>query len=52
MIRFALLLLAVSGWSFRALGVQLLLTLGFVVNLWGALAFRGYTEIVRRIGLP
>ena len=49
---YLVLLLAVGGWSFRALGVQLLLALGFLVNLWGALAFRGYTELVRRIGLP
>jgi hypothetical protein len=49
---YLVLLLAVGGWSFRAAGVQLLLGLGFLVNFWGALAFRGYTELVRRIGLP
>jgi hypothetical protein len=49
---YLVLLLAVGGWSFRAAGVQLLLGLGFLVNLWGALAFRGYTELVRRMGLP
>jgi hypothetical protein len=49
---YLVLLLAVSGWSFRAFGVQLLLAVGFGVNLWGALAFRGYTELVRRLGPP
>ncbi|HMK74111.1 MAG TPA: hypothetical protein VK454_12275 [Myxococcaceae bacterium] len=48
---YLVLLLAVGGWSFRAAGVQLLLAAGFLVNLWGALAFRGYTELVRRTGL-
>ncbi len=45
---YLVLLLAVGGWSFRLLGVQALLGLGFLVNFWGALAFRGYTELVRR----
>jgi hypothetical protein len=49
---YLVLLLAVGGWSFRARGVQLLLALGFLVNFWGALAFRGYTELVRRMGPP
>ena len=48
---YLVLLLAVGGWSFRAAGVQLLLAAGFLVNLWGALTFRGYTELVRRTGL-
>src|SRR5690606_3173302 len=43
-----LALVALGGWSFQKLGVRLLMALGFVVNLWGALAFRGYTEWVRR----
>lgn len=43
-----LALVALGGWSFQSLGVRLLMALGFVVNLWGALAFRGYTEWVRR----
>jgi hypothetical protein len=47
---YLVLLLAVGGWSFRARGVQLLLGLGFLVNFWGAVAFRGYTELVRRMG--
>lgn len=46
---YLVLLLAVGGWSFRARGVQLLLGLGFLVNFWGAVAFRGYTELVRRM---
>jgi hypothetical protein len=49
---YLVLLLAVGGWSFRARGVQLLLALGFLVNFWGAVAFRGYTELVRRMGPP
>ena len=49
---YLVLLLAVGGWSFRTFGVQLLLGLGFLVNFWGALAFRGYTELVRRMGGP
>jgi hypothetical protein len=49
---YLVLLLAVGGWSFRARGVQLLLGLGFLVNFWGAVAFRGYTELVRRMGSP
>lgn len=42
-----LLLVALGGWSFKLLAVRALLALGFVVNLWGALVFRGYTEWVR-----
>jgi len=49
---YLVLLLAIGGWSFRAAGVQLLLGLGFLVNFWGAVAFRGYTELVRRLGPP
>jgi hypothetical protein len=49
---YLVLLLAVGGWSFRARGVQLLLGLGVLVNFWGAVAFRGYTELVRRLGPP
>ena len=47
---YLVLLLAVGGWPFRAFGVRLLLGLGFLVNFWGAVAFRGYTELVRRMG--
>ncbi len=49
---YLVLLLAVGGWSFRLWGVRLLLGLGFLVNFWGAVAFRGYTELVRRMGGP
>lgn len=44
---YLLALVALGGWSFRHTGVRLLMALGFVVNLWGALIFRGYTEWVR-----
>ena len=43
-----ILLLAVSGWSLRNRAVQALIALGVLVNFWGAVAFRGYTELVRR----
>lgn len=42
-----LVLVALGGWSFRALFVRALFGLGFLVNFWGALVFRGYTEWVR-----
>jgi hypothetical protein len=45
---YLLLLLAVSGWSLRSLPLSAALAVGFVVNFWGAIAFRGYTEYVRR----
>jgi len=45
---YLLLLLAVSGWSLKQRAVQALLALGVAVNFWGAVAFRGYTELVRR----
>lgn len=44
---YLLLLLAVGGWSLRDRRVQALLALGLLVNFWGAVAFRGYTELVR-----
>jgi hypothetical protein len=44
---YLLLLFAASGWSLRSRWVIPLLALGFLVNFWGALAFRGYTELVR-----
>jgi hypothetical protein len=49
---YLVLLLAVGGWSFRAPVVRALLGVGFLVNFWGAVAFRGYTELVRRMGAP
>ena len=39
---------AVSGWSLKNRAVQAALALGFIVNFWGAVAFRGYTEGVQR----
>jgi hypothetical protein len=44
---YLLLLFAVGGWSLRRPGVLALALLGVVVNFWGAVAFRGYTELVR-----
>jgi hypothetical protein len=38
---------AVSAWPLRHRAVQAALALGFVVNFWGAIAFRGYTEGAR-----
>jgi hypothetical protein len=46
---YLVLLLGLSGWSFRAAGVRALLAASVLVNTWGALAFRGYTELVRRM---
>jgi len=45
---YVIILLALSGWSLKDLWTSLLMTLGFLVNFWGAVAFRGYTEFVRR----
>ncbi len=44
---YLLLLFAVSGWALSRLLVRGLLALGVLVNFWGAVAFRGYTELVR-----
>lgn len=38
---------AVSGWPLRHRAVQVALGLGFMVNFWGAVGFRGYTEGMR-----
>ncbi|HUM10456.1 MAG TPA: hypothetical protein VLT82_05850 [Myxococcaceae bacterium] len=46
---YLVLLLGLSGWSFRRPLVQVLVGAAVVVNTWGALAFRGYTELVRRM---
>ena len=45
---YLVLLLAVSGWSLRTRWPRALIGLGVAVNLWGALAFRGYTEYIRQ----
>ena len=44
---YLLLLFALGGWSLKNLGVRAALALGVLVNFWGALAFRGYTEMMR-----
>ena len=44
---YLILLLALGGWSLKKKPVIALLALGFLVNFWGAVAFRGYTEFVR-----
>ena len=44
---YLLLLLAAGGWSLRHRAVVALAAMGMVVNVWGALVFRGYTELVR-----
>ena len=46
---YLVLLLGLSGWSFRKPLVQGLIGASVVVNTWGALAFKGYTELVRRL---
>jgi hypothetical protein len=46
---YLVLLLGLSGWSFKKPLVQGLVGAAVVVNTWGALAFRGYTELVRRM---
>ncbi len=44
---YLLLLFAVGGWSLRHRGVLAVALFGVLVNFWGAVAFRGYTELVR-----
>ena len=44
---YLLLLFALGGWSLRHRAVQVAWVLGVLVNFWGAVAFRGYTELVR-----
>ena len=44
---YLLLLFAVGGWSFRSRWVAGAALLGVLVNFWGAVAFRGSTELVR-----
>ncbi|ATB36706.1 hypothetical protein CYFUS_002121 [Cystobacter fuscus] len=44
---YLLLLFALGGWSLRHRAVVAALVLGGLVNFWGAVAFRGYTELVR-----
>ena len=42
-----LLLFALGGWSLKDKKVMGLLALAVLVNVWGAVGFRGYTELVR-----
>ncbi|HEY1088372.1 MAG TPA: hypothetical protein VGE37_11780, partial [Archangium sp.] len=44
---YLLLLFAIGGWSLRQRVVMGTLVLGVLVNFWGAVAFRGFTEYVR-----
>ena len=44
---YVLLLFAVSSWSLKQPKVAALAALGVLVNFWGAVGFRGYTELVR-----
>jgi hypothetical protein len=44
---YLLVLFAVGGWSLRSGWVTAAASLGILVNFWGAVAFRGYTELVR-----
>jgi hypothetical protein len=44
---YLLLLFAIGGWALRNRWVQAAVLLGVLVNFWGAVAFRGYTEYVR-----
>ena len=44
---YLLLLLAVGAWNLKKALPVALLTLGVLVNFWGALGFKGYTELVR-----
>jgi len=42
-----LALFALAAWSLRSRWVIAAAALGVLVNFWGAVAFRGYTELVR-----
>ncbi|AKQ68629.1 hypothetical protein A176_005541 [Myxococcus hansupus] len=44
---YLLMLFALGGWSLRNRAVLAAVSLGVLVNFWGAVAFRGYTELVR-----
>lgn len=44
---YLLLLFAIGAWSLRNRFVLAAVALGVLVNFWGAVAFRGYTEYVR-----
>ena len=44
---FLLLLFGIGGWSLKNRWVMAAAALGLLVNFWGAVAFHGYTELVR-----
>lgn len=44
---YLLLLFAVGGWSLKHRAAQAVWALGVLVNFWGAVGFRGYTEFLR-----
>ncbi len=44
---YVMLLVALGGWSIQQRVVMALAALAVVVNFWGAVAFRGYTEMTR-----
>ncbi len=44
---YILLLFAVSSWSLKQPKVAVLAAFGVLINFWGAVGFRGYTELVR-----
>lgn len=45
---YVVLLVALGGWSLRRALPLALSLVALIVNFWGAVAFRGYTELVRR----
>jgi hypothetical protein len=45
---YLLLLFAIGGWSFKNRWAIAAVALGVLVNFWGAIAFHGYTELVRK----
>jgi hypothetical protein len=44
---YLLLLFAIGGWALKNRWVIAACALGFLVNFWGAVAFHGYTELIR-----
>lgn len=45
---YLLLLFAIGGWSLKNRWAIAAVALGVLVNFWGAIAFHGYTELVRK----
>jgi hypothetical protein len=45
---YLLLIFAIGGWSLKNRWVMAAIALSVLVNLWGALAFHGYSEMVHR----